>query len=158
MSSSTSAEETPNMPTDSNDSNDPTVFRRMLAGGPYNAADPHVQYQAQVGRDKVHAINQAKDGKERMELFSQWARMGPKGNAYVALPFFCEYVSTRSLSWISYQADDHRFVLRIPTCRYCLSFDYRLPLQVFNLTIGDDVYIGPNNTFLDVTPSKPLST
>jgi hypothetical protein len=95
MSSSTSSKENPSLPTETigPDSNDPTVFRRMLAGAPYNAADPHVQHQAQVGRDKVHAINEAKDGKERMALFSKWAQMGPKGNAYVALPFFCEYVS-----------------------------------------------------------------
>ena len=102
MSSSTSPEEPTDVSTDSptttTDCNDTTVFRRMLAGAPYNAADPHVQYQAQVGRDKVHAINEAKDGKERMALLGKWAQMGPKGNAYVALPFFCEYVSTGKLS------------------------------------------------------------
>jgi hypothetical protein len=82
--------------TNPTDSNDPAVFRRMLAGGPYHASDPHVQYQAQIGREKVHAINEAKDGKERMALFSKWAQMGSKGNAYVALPFFCEYVGDES--------------------------------------------------------------
>lgn len=71
---------------------DPTVFKTMLAGGPYQASDEHVQYQAQVGRDKVQAINEEKDGKRRMELFKRWANLGGKGNCYVALPFFCEYV------------------------------------------------------------------
>jgi hypothetical protein len=87
---------TPSTPT--TDTNDPAVFHRMLAGGPYHASDPHVQFQAQIGRDKVHAINQAKDGKERMALFAKWAHMGSKGNAYVALPFFCEYVSAEEFS------------------------------------------------------------
>jgi hypothetical protein len=72
---------------------DPTVFKTMLVGGPYQASDEHVQYQAQVGRDKVQAINEEKDGKRRMELFKKWANLGERGNCYVALPFFCEYVS-----------------------------------------------------------------
>ena len=71
---------------------DPTVFKTMLAGGPYKASDEHVQYQAQIGRDKVNAINEEKDGKKRMELFKKWANLGEKGSAYIALPFFCEYV------------------------------------------------------------------
>jgi hypothetical protein len=100
-----------------------TVFRTMLAGGPYHASDPHVAFQAQIGRDKVQTINSTSDGNARMELFRRWAVMnGEKKNAYIALPFFCEYVSTpQECAWCSYTS-----VNRIKTITEAIRADYPL--------------------------------
>lgn len=118
----------------------PSVFKAMISGRTYVASDPHVQYQAQIGRDKVAQVNAEHDADKRMELYKKWANMGPKNDSRVCNPVFMEYVSLLRDRYLE--------------ARPLTPLNNSLVWQMFNLTIGDGCYIGPNAEFLDVVPSQ----
>ncbi|KAJ9091012.1 hypothetical protein QFC19_009308 [Naganishia cerealis] len=75
---------------------DTTEFQRMLQGKPYLASDPYRCHIAAKGADAVYEFNQERSMEKRVELLRSLVKNGSDvedPQRFVALPFFCEYVS-----------------------------------------------------------------
>jgi maltose O-acetyltransferase len=117
-------------------------FERMVSGEPYAAGDPYIRRLAAEGRARVAAINTSADDARRALLRAFFtidpvAGRGAETKVWAASPFFCEYV-------------------RCSTVWPAAPVLTPVATQGFNITIGDNVYIGPGAFFLDVGPSTYL--
>ena len=118
---------------------DTTEFVKMVRGEPYAAGDPYLKLLRIQGAEKVAAFNAEKVSDRRVEFLRGFVKDGSgpevkEPKRWITPPFFCEYVSR------SVDTSERRIKLR-------------LGLQG-NITMGDDIYIGPNAMILDVCPGK----
>ena len=103
-----------------------TQRERMLAGLPYDAADPELVSARRAARDLFQALNRTADNQRdlRQSIYRKlFGRLG--ADLWIESPFACDYGTNISLGY------------RVFFNFNCVVLD---PAQV---TIGDDVMIGP---------------
>lgn len=112
-----------------------TEREKMIAGQPYEPADPELKTMRLRTRQLMKTFNNEDDASKRSDLLKEW--LGATGNhLHMEQPFYCDYGTNIYVGENFYANFNQTF------------------LDVCEIHIGDNVMIGPNCQLL--TPLHPL--